>query len=123
MQTPTNTFKLLSDDTRLRILMLLYVQDLCVCQLSGILNAPQPKISKHLAKLRDLQIVQDLRREKFVFYSLKREDAFLLNILEVLSTTTDQYPVFQKDAKSLLIKDEFLNRCDLIESVLPMKEA
>lgn len=79
-----NAFKILSDDTRLRILMLLYRHDLCVCQICGILNISQPSVSKNLAKLRDINIVIDTRGEKFIEYSMVRENPdniFLINIL------------------------------------------
>ena len=62
-----NLFKLLSDESRLRIIMMLYHQELCVCQLTGILEISQPTISKNLSKLRDLNLVKDTRKEKFVF--------------------------------------------------------
>ncbi len=42
MNTLINTFKLLSDETRLRIILLLQQEELCVCQLTGILDISQP---------------------------------------------------------------------------------
>ncbi|HML25316.1 MAG TPA: metalloregulator ArsR/SmtB family transcription factor [Methanomethylovorans sp.] len=52
-------FKVLSDETRLRILMLLDRRELCVCEICQILGLPQPKVSRHLAKMRDLDLVRD----------------------------------------------------------------
>ena len=83
MNNLTNIFKLLSDESRLRIIMMLFHQDLCVCQLTGILNISQPTVSKNLSKLRDLSLVIDTRKEKFVFYSLsKRLDYYKYKIKE-----------------------------------------
>ena len=65
-----NLFKLLSDESRLRIIMMLYHQELCVCQLTGILELSQPTISKNLSKLRDLNLVKDTRKEKFVLKNI-----------------------------------------------------
>ena len=48
MNRLTNIFKLMSDETRLRIIMLLNRETLCVCEISGILNIPQPRISQNL---------------------------------------------------------------------------
>ncbi|NCC79781.1 MAG: ArsR family transcriptional regulator, partial [Clostridia bacterium] len=45
-----NIFKTLSDETRLRIVMLLHHDELCVCEMSGILDVSQPTISKGLSK-------------------------------------------------------------------------
>ena len=50
-------FKALSDPTRVRVLLLLSQKKLCVCQLQKILKLPQSKLSKHLGKLRDLNLV------------------------------------------------------------------
>ena len=53
MNQLTSIFKLLSDETRLRMMVLLFQQDLCVCEISGILEVPQSRVSKNLSKLRD----------------------------------------------------------------------
>ncbi len=111
MNQLVNIFKLLSDETRLRILVLLYQQDLCVCQLSGILDVSQPKISKGLSKLRDMNLVLDKRKEKFVFYSLKNENSILLNSLKNISDTLDFYPQLVMDQSRLVEKEKYLNQC------------
>lgn len=110
--TPLTTiFKLLSDDTRLRMLILLYQQDLCVCELSGILEAPQPRISKNLSKLRDLDLVLDERKEKFVFYSLKADHTILIQTLQNIMNTLDHYPQLVIDQTRLTDKEKYLNQC------------
>ena len=51
--TPLQLFKTLSDDTRLSIVLLLReMGELCVCDIGAALDAPQPKISRHLGMLR-----------------------------------------------------------------------
>ena len=71
MENLTTLFKILSDQTRLRIILLLSQKEFCVCQLCDILEQDQPKISKNLSKLRDLDLVTTERREKFIFYRLE----------------------------------------------------
>ncbi len=115
MDKLSNTFKVLSDDTRLRILMLLNRQDLCVCQLCGILNISQPSVSKNLAKLRDMNIVIDTRKEKFIEYSIVRDskdNIFLMSILSQLNNDLDKYPILLNDNQKIKDKDHFLNLCD-----------
>ncbi len=68
----TAIFKLLSDETRMRVITLIYQEELCVCELCGILDQPQPKVSKVLAKLRDMNLVTDERKEN-CFYRLKNK--------------------------------------------------
>ncbi len=51
-------FKMLADSTRLRCLMLMQAEgELCVCELTHALNLSQPKISRHLAHLRDAGVL------------------------------------------------------------------
>lgn len=111
MNQLTSLFKILSDETRLRILFLLYQEELCVCQLTGILEMSQPKISKSLSKLRDLGLVSDNRREKFVYYSLKRGNETLLKILGDLYGGIAEYPVLLEDQKGLGNKEFYLSQC------------
>jgi ArsR family transcriptional regulator len=61
--------QLLSDETRLRCLVLLKREgELCVCELVYALGASQPKISRHLATLRRAGIVRDRRAGQWIYY-------------------------------------------------------
>ena len=74
MITPEEFTKALSDPTRLRVLMLLIQEEeLCVCQLTEALNMVQPKISRHLAVLREKKILLDKRKGLWIFYRLHPE--------------------------------------------------
>ena len=106
-----NTFKLLSDETRLRILVLLYQEELCVCEISGILSVPQPRVSQHLSKLRDMHIVQDERKEKFVYYSLIKENVILMELLKNVVDDIDSYTKLLADRSGLKDKDIYLSQC------------
>ena len=71
MITPNELFSLLSDETRLRCLVLLQKeQELCVCEIGQIIESMQPKISRHLALMRNSGLVSDERRGQWVYYSL-----------------------------------------------------
>ena len=63
-------FQALGDRTRLRLLNLMGEQEVCVCYLVEILNAPQPKISRHLAYLRRARIVSARREGKWMHYRI-----------------------------------------------------
>lgn len=74
MITPVDFFKLLADDTRLSTLLLIkQEQELCVCELTSALNLSQPKISRHLAMLRNAKVLLDRRQGQWVFYRLNPE--------------------------------------------------
>lgn len=111
MNQLTNIFKILSDETRLRMMVLLYQEELCVCELSGILDVPQSRISQNLSKLRDLNLVVNERKEKYVFYLLKNENKILINILENIIDDFDSYPKLVSDRNRLSDKEKYLNQC------------
>ncbi len=72
--TPVDFFKLLADDTRLSTLLLIQQeQELCVCEITSALNLSQPKISRHLAMLRNAKVLLDRRQGQWVFYRLNPE--------------------------------------------------
>jgi ArsR family transcriptional regulator len=67
----TETFLMLNDETRLRALALMGLEgELCVCELVYALDLSQPKISRHMAALRDAGLVVSSRRAQWVFYGI-----------------------------------------------------
>ena len=102
MKSLIQFFKLLSDETRLRILILLLQEKLCVCELQGLLALSQPKVSKHLAKLRDVGAVEDEKVDKFVFYKLANLDRDHKTILEDILSHIKTYPQLAHDQMKLL---------------------
>ena len=67
-------FRMLSDNTRLRALMLMQrMGELCVCELTQVLNLSQPKISRHLAQLREYEIVSTRRDGQWMYYRINPE--------------------------------------------------
>lgn len=113
MNKLTDFFKILSDETRFRIVILLVKQELCVCEICGVLELSQPKVSKHLAKLRDKGFVKDERKDQFVFYSLKIEDDLLKNFIMNIEDNIDKYPQLSMDKKRLVHKETYLSQCKM----------
>ncbi len=69
--SPAQFFKCLSDETRLRCVALLQKQGkLCVCELTAALDLSQPKISRHLALLRQCGLLLDSREGQWVYYQI-----------------------------------------------------
>ncbi|HBR1512922.1 TPA: metalloregulator ArsR/SmtB family transcription factor [Klebsiella quasipneumoniae subsp. quasipneumoniae] len=68
---PLQLFKNLADETRLGIVLLLKARgELCVCDLCMALAQSQPKISRHLAMLRESGLLLDRKQGKWVYYHL-----------------------------------------------------
>ena len=63
-------FQALADRTRLRLLNLIGEQEICVCYLVEVLGQPQPKVSRHLAYLRNAGIVTARREGKWMHYRI-----------------------------------------------------
>ena len=64
-------FKALSDETRLRILYLLGIRPLCVCEIMGALNITQTKTSRHLIYLKNAGILTSSKEDRWVVYRLR----------------------------------------------------
>ncbi len=64
-------FKLLSDETRRRILSLLWSGgERCVCEIFFALSLSQPKVSRHLATMRQVKLLTVRREGTWVFYKI-----------------------------------------------------
>lgn len=80
-------FKGFADPTRIRILSVLAAGELCVCDIVEILALPQPAVSRHLAYLRRMGLVEATREWKFAHYRLAApEHAVHKNLLNCVRT-------------------------------------
>jgi ArsR family transcriptional regulator len=67
----SDLFGAFANPIRLRILNLLHEQkEICVCDLCEVLDVLQPKVSRHLAILRDARLVEVRSDGKWKFYAL-----------------------------------------------------
>lgn len=86
MQDLLIIFKALSEETRLRIIKLLERGELCVCDIVAALDMVQPKVSFHLAALKEAGFIKDRKQGRWTHYRLEDSDFFrrylLLSVLE-----------------------------------------
>ncbi len=117
MREVMDIIKLLSDESRLRILMLLTKKELCVCQIMGVLNMSQPLISRNLSLLLKAGFLKDRREGKLMFYSKKKVlSGRHLQLLAVLHELLKDDITLKKDLRSLQDCTEFqkqTGRCDM----------
>lgn len=66
-------FRVLGDPTRLEMLGLLQVRDICVCEFVELFGLSQPSISQHLHRLKEAGLVAGHRRGMWVFYHLAED--------------------------------------------------
>jgi DNA-binding transcriptional ArsR family regulator len=86
----TDLFRALSDETRLKLVVLLFGRELCVCQLEAALGISQTKASRHLAVLRHAGLLKTRRDGLWIYYSLeeprnKVEEYLIRNLRDSLS--------------------------------------
>lgn len=89
----------LSDETRVRLLVVLRVRSFCVCELTELLNLSQTNISKHLSKLRDWGLVETNRRARFIEYSIVQNVVYLDSALTILEQELEQHPILTTDRR------------------------
>jgi ArsR family transcriptional regulator, arsenate/arsenite/antimonite-responsive transcriptional repressor len=91
----------LADASRLRLLSLIQGGEVCVCQLQGVLQTNQPKISRHLAYLRKAGLVAARREGKWTHYRLKKLDARLTKMLAQTLDGLRHEPQIKQDLRRL----------------------
>jgi len=73
-------YKMFSDSTRVRILWALSCEEMCVCDIAGLLDMTKSAISHQLRSLRFSNLVKYVKRGKEVYYSLA--DSHVKDIFE-----------------------------------------
>ncbi len=66
----SDLFKIFGDGTRIRILYVLFEEEVCVCDLARLLGMTQSAVSHQLRILRNARLIKARRDGKTVFYSL-----------------------------------------------------
>jgi ArsR family transcriptional regulator len=95
-------FAALADPTRLRLLNLMDGREVCVCYFVEILKQAQPKISRHLAYLRNAGIVSARRDGKWMHYSMERpSDPHARAVLDATLTSFKANREMQSDLARL----------------------
>ena len=76
--------KVVSEESRLKLLCILQKGSHCVCELMEHVNLSQSLISHHLKDLKDAGIVSDKKKGLRVYYSLTKSGKRIINSLFVL---------------------------------------
>jgi ArsR family transcriptional regulator len=76
-------FKALSDESRLRVLLMLRQRPLCVCEMHEVLDIALSTLSAHLRLMKNTGLIEDEKDGRWVIYRLAR-NKYLLELLETL---------------------------------------
>jgi len=77
-------FKALGDESRQKILKLLSIREMCVCELIIALNMTQPTASHHLSILEEANLVENRKEGRWVFYRLTNKQQ-IISLIEAVS--------------------------------------
>jgi DNA-binding transcriptional ArsR family regulator len=105
---PETLFSLLSDSTRLRITALLAVEgELCVCEFTHALGDSQPKVSRHLALMRDAGLVLARRQGTWMHYRIHPDlPTWAQRIIETAAAEIQEMKPFCRDVRALCSMDQ-----------------
>lgn len=94
-------FKILSDETRLRIIALLMNGEMCVCEIEKSLELTQSNASRHLTILKKSTILDNYKKSQWNYYRLN--DKFIiqnLKLWEYLKEKLENLPTYKSDYKN-----------------------
>jgi len=99
MRNLVKTFKALSDPNRIRILKMLEIRELCVCEITEILQLAPSTVSKHLSLLRDAEFILDRKEGKWVYYRLNDAQGpmYVSTLLPFIKTALPDTPLVMED--------------------------
>lgn len=108
--------KSLGDETRLSIVNVLRIENLCVCEIEAILQNSQSNVSRHLAKLRDAGIIYSEKKSQWVYYGINTDIldkyAFIKTLLDEDLAKHDEY---QEERAKLKRYREQYSQCQFPE--------
>jgi len=83
-------------------MLLVQEGELCVCELTHALDLIQPKISRHLASLRDMQVVTDKRVGQWIYYTINPKlPAWANELLQATLKGSKSEKQYKADLKNL----------------------
>jgi ArsR family transcriptional regulator len=99
LETFETVAKAVADPSRVRILKLLEGGELCVCQITAVLDLAAATVSKHLAALKTAGLVQQRRDGKWIYYRLAERDfnAYARAFLDLVGRTMADDPTVAAD--------------------------
>lgn len=101
LATASSVLRLLADPTRVRLLALLEREELTVAELAAVLHLAQPRVSTHLAKLKEADLVRDRRAGVSAYYRANNEgDQAQHDLLASLRASIDD-ALLREDAMRL----------------------
>jgi ArsR family transcriptional regulator len=110
----SEVFKTLGDENRLRILGILFKQDLCVCEVEMILNMTQSNVSRHLAKLKNAGIISYDKKAQWVYYEINKR--FIERYPKLYALLREESEKSKSFAKDMALFEKYRDsNCSFVE--------
>lgn len=103
MENVLQSLKSLSEEIRIRIVLLLMDREACVCELMEVFGMAQSKLSHHLRMLKDAGILQDTKRGKWNYYKINTNILTTVNkeLMSSLAHWLEDDTIAVKDRRAL----------------------
>src|ERR1041384_6731403 len=101
MASILKSLRVLADESRVRLLLLLEREELSVAELQEILGMGQSRISSHLGQLKRAGVVDDRRSGKNVYYGPAKVSAKAGRVREMVRILTRELPEALRDRAAL----------------------
>ena len=97
MKEVSNIFKDLGDVNRLRIIKMLEVKKMCVCEIAFVLGITQPSVSRHLKKMMRAGIIGSEQNHFWTNYYLRRDNRYVRTLLSTVAGWLNDDPLVKQD--------------------------
>lgn len=111
MRELVNTFKALSDETRLRILALLLARECCVCEVMQVLSISQTRASRNLNVLYGAGLLKQRKEGLWSLYSIDRAGKHYEGLVRALAKAFEGNSVIAADSEKLKIAERIGPGC------------
>ena len=101
MDKIVETLKAASDPTRIRILMSLLDRELCVCQITELLELAVSTVSKHMSILKHAGFVKSRKEGKWIYYRINKDNEIEGSVLYILINNLKNDKLVKNDKKRL----------------------
>lgn len=98
-------FKALGDRNRLRIINMLLLKPLCVCEITYVLKLSQSTVSEHLKVLNNAGLIKNRKDGLWVEYSLSARISLITELLKVIKKNFEKDKTFLRDRRNVLKAD------------------
>ncbi|MFW6181533.1 MAG: ArsR/SmtB family transcription factor [Spirochaetota bacterium] len=105
MKELLSILKALSDENRMRILLMLRIRPVCVCEIEEVLDIALSTVSQHLRVLKYAGLIGDTKEGRWVIYHLVEDNPHLASLLPGIERAAGGDPLIRRDREKIMNMD------------------